>query len=86
MSKEQKRMCSCCREMKDKNELFRIVLVKNCVPELDLSYKVQGRGAYICKKTECIKNGAKRRCLEKSLSHPVAPHIYDEMSGIINDK
>ena len=78
MSKEHKRMCSCCREMKEKDELFRIVLVKGSNPVLDLSYKIQGRGAYICKDSECIKNGLKRRSLERSLSHSVNIKIYDE--------
>ena len=84
MSKEQKRMCSCCREMKEKSELFRIVLVKGKEPDLDLSYKIQGRGAYICKDVNCIKNGSKRRSIERSLSHSVKSEIYEEMSEIVN--
>lgn len=85
MSKEIKRMCSFCREMKEKKELFRVVLVKNKEPELDLSYKIQGRGAYICKNKECIKNALKRHSLERSLSHSINSEIYDEMSEIINE-
>lgn len=85
MAKKHKRMCSSCREMKEKNELFRVVLVKNSIPKLDLSYKIQGRGAYICKNSECIKSGRKRHCLERSLSHSVDTEIYDEMSEIIGE-
>jgi len=84
MAKEHKRMCSSCREMKEKTELFRIALVKGEEPQLDLSYKLQGRGAYICKSKECIKNGLKRHSLERSLSHSVNTEIYDEMSEIIS--
>ena len=84
MSKEHKRMCSSCRQMKEKEELFRIVLVKGEEPELDLSYKIQGRGSYICKNAECIKTGLKKHSLERSLSHSVKQEIYDEMSEIIN--
>ena len=83
MAKEHKRMCSSCREMKEKTELFRIVLVKGCTPELDLSYKVQGRGAYICKNLDCIKNALKKHSLERSLSHSINEEIFDEMSEII---
>ncbi len=47
------RMCVSCREMKDKKELFRIVL-QDGVPVLDLTGKLMGRGAYICKQTSCV--------------------------------
>ena len=86
MIKEQKRMCSACRQMKNKEELFRVVMVKGCEPELDFSYKMQGRGAYICKDSECINNGQKRRSLERSLSHSVNQDIYKEMSEIVSGK
>lgn len=85
MSNEPKRMCSACRTMKEKRELFRVVLEKGKEVRLDLSYKAQGRGAYICKSTECIKNGEKRRSLERSLSHFVDNKIYSEMSEILGE-
>lgn len=86
MKKEHKRMCSSCRKMKEKNELFRVVLVKGKAPVLDLTYKLQGRGAYICKDEECIKNGIKRHSLERSLSHAVDAKIYSEMSEHLNEQ
>ena len=85
MSNEQKRMCSSCRCMKEKKELFRVVLEKGCEAKLDLSYKAQGRGAYICRNAECIKNGIKKRSLERSLSHSVNISIYNEMSEILGE-
>lgn len=78
-------MCAYCREMKDKKGLFRIVLPKNKEPFLDLTFKADGRGAYLCKNIECIKGGFKKRSIERSLSHKVKDEIYNEMSEIIEN-
>ena len=51
MAKERKipmRMCLCCREMKPKRELVRVVLNKEGQISVDLTGKAAGRGAYLC--------------------------------------
>lgn len=83
MHGERLRMCACCRTMKPKNELFRVVLADKKNPVLDLTLKVQGRGAYICKDAECVKKAQKRKALERSLSCGVSPEIYNEMSDLL---
>ena len=83
MRDKQCRMCSYCRAVKKKDELFRIVLIKGSSPQLDISQKAQGRGAYLCKNENCIRNGQKKRALERSLSCKVAPEVYNEMSDIL---
>ena len=84
MTDKQKRMCSYCRCMKEKTELFRVVLVKGTDPYLDSTFKAQGRGAYICKSIECINGGQKKHSLERSLSHKISENIYKEMSELID--
>lgn len=49
-------MCLCCREMIDKHDLKRVVKTPEGKIMLDLSGKMNGRGAYICQKPECLKN------------------------------
>lgn len=80
---ERQRMCACCRTMKKKNELFRVVLLEKNTAALDLDLKIQGRGAYLCRSRDCVANGQKKRALERSLSCKVSPEIYNEMSDIL---
>ena len=59
-----KRMCVACREMKEKNELFKVVLKEKAV--LDESGKMQGRGAYVCKSADCINLAEKKKGFERA--------------------
>ena len=54
------RQCLGCREMMPKSELIRIVRSNDGQFAVDATGKLNGRGAYICKKSEC----ALRRRLE----------------------
>ena len=55
------RMCISCREMMPKEKLIRIVKIKGEEPKIDISFKAQGRGAYICKNETCIENARPQR-------------------------
>lgn len=72
------RMCAVCREVKGKDELIRIVKQKDNV-SIDLTGKVAGRGAYICKDVGCIAKARKSRAIERSLSCKVDQSLYDAL-------
>ncbi len=76
------RMCAACREVKEKTLLVRIARYKGDVM-IDLTGKVCGRGAYICKKSECIKKAQKSRALERSLSCSVDAGIYEKLEELV---
>ena len=76
------RMCVACRQMKQKNELIRIVKSDNTVT-LDISQKLGGRGAYICKSKECIDTAKKRKALSKHFKMAVNEEIYDSAQELI---
>ncbi len=57
------RMCVSCRQMKPKNQLFRLVLTDSAT--VDLSGKINGRGVYLCKCKECIAKAAKNKNFAK---------------------
>lgn len=89
MAKEKKiplRMCLCCREMKPKRELTRVVLNKEGVISLDLTGKAPGRGAYLCREPECIAKLQKTKALDRGFSRAVPDELYQqlvkELSGI----
>ena len=71
------RQCTGCREMKTKKEMIRVL--KPAEGEgviLDATGKANGRGAYICKKAECLEKAIKNRGLERSLKRSIPPEIY----------
>ncbi|MBO7663997.1 MAG: YlxR family protein [Clostridia bacterium] len=61
------RMCVGCRESRDKRELIRVVRSPEGEVSLDSTGKKPGRGAYVCRKAECLKLAIKRRQLERQL-------------------
>lgn len=81
------RKCIGCGESKPKKELVRVVREPEGTLCVDLTGKKNGRGAYICRDTECLKKARKGRRLEKSFSMQIPDEVYDElMRGIAADE
>ena len=59
------RMCVVCREMKTKSQLLRITK-KDGKFSVDVSGKLPGRGAYICKDGNCCERFEKQRSFERA--------------------
>ena len=55
------RMCVGCGEMKPKKELIRIVTDPEGNVSVDPTGKKAGRGAYICKSTDCLNKAGKSK-------------------------
>ena len=83
MKNKPQRTCIACREMKDKNELIRVV--KNNLVEIfvDLSGKANGRGAYICKSKECFNKLKKSKGLSRAFKTQIDEEIYTKLEGEI---
>lgn len=71
-------MCAACREMKPKEELFRITL-KDGAPALDRSYKAQGRGMYICRTEDCVIKAKKKSAIERTFKCAADKDFYDRL-------
>lgn len=56
-----------CRQVKDKQELIRLVRVADKSVEIDERGKKAGRGAYLCRASECWELGLKGGRLEHNL-------------------
>lgn len=74
------RMCLGCNEMKPKKELIRIVKSPEGDISLDFTGKKSGRGAYICRSSECLEKARKGKRLEKSLSCKIENSVYEVMT------
>ena len=61
------RQCMGCRERKAKRELIRVVRTPEGDVKLDFSGKMNGRGAYICPQSECLKKAIRSKALDRSL-------------------
>ena len=73
------RKCTGCGEMKAKKELVRVVKSPEGVISLDLTGRKPGRGAYVCRRSDCLKQARKARRLEKAFSCPIPTEVYDQM-------
>lgn len=70
------RTCIACRREFNKGELLRIVKSKDGGFFVDPSGKADGRGAYICKSSECFKKLNKARLLDRVFKTPVPQEVY----------
>lgn len=77
------RMCIGCRKMHPKHELIKFVY-KNDIAEIDIDSKKPGRGAYLCRDINCIRNARKKKALSRHFKAPVADEIYEVAEGILN--
>ena len=72
------RKCLGCQEMKPKKELIRIVkTAENGDIKVDLTGKVSGRGAYICKNSGCLEKAYKAKRIEKAFEGSISADVYE---------
>lgn len=84
--KEPLRKCIVCGENKVKKELIRVVKTKDNEVVLDLTGKVNGRGAYLCKSIKCTDSAIKAKMLSKALKYDVKEELYDMLKDIVNEE
>ena len=84
--KKPTRKCMGCNESKEKKELIRIVRTAEGAAEVDLTGKKNGRGAYICRKEECLSKVVKSKRLERALEISISEELYESLRGVIVDK
>ena len=70
------RQCLGCREMKPKKELIRVVRSPEGEIHLDFRGKANGRGAYVCPNTACLKKAMKSKALERAFETAIPEEIY----------
>ena len=71
------RRCTGCGEHYPKFDLIRILRTPEGQIVLDFDGKKSGRGAYICKKKDCLKRARRARRLETSLECTIPDEVYD---------
>lgn len=82
------RKCVGCGEMKPKRDLARVVKAPDTKNEngeiitqgelsLDLTGKKPGRGAYVCKNTDCLEKAIKKRQFERAFQRQIPEGVFD---------
>lgn len=85
MKKIPMRRCLVSNQSYPKEELFRVVSTQDGVI-LDISGKVNGRGAYIYRDEESIQKAKKTKCLEKALGVQINDDVYERMNNFLKMK
>ena len=73
------RRCLGCNEHFPKMTLIRVLRKKDGDVVLDLTGKMSGRGAYICKSLTCFKKARKARRFETALECSIPDEVYARM-------
>lgn len=84
MKQIPQRMCVCCRTMKPKKELFRVVRQEGSVV-VDVTGKMNGRGAYVCRNEKCINLLKKNKGLERALGCVIDASVFEQIEKEILD-
>ena len=66
------RRCVGCMESKPKKELIRVVSNKEGELALDPTGKANGRGVYLCFKSDCLTKAMKKNSISRSLGREVS--------------
>lgn len=85
------RKCLGCGEMLPKKELVRVVKTRTgekdgketYVISLDKTGKAAGRGAYICKKADCLAMAVKAKRLQRAFECQIPDEVFEKMTAEI---
>ncbi len=84
MKKIPLRKCVVTQEQFPKKELLRIVKTPENEVKVDLTGRLNGRGAYLKKDVNVVELARKKGSLDKALEVKVSEEVYDEIINVIN--
>lgn len=83
IKKVPERTCIVTHDKCMKKDLLRIVRCPDGNVKVDLTGKMNGRGAYVKKDLEVIEKARLSKILDKHLEVDVADDVYDEMKRVV---
>jgi hypothetical protein len=72
------RTCIVCRQQTEKRALVRLVRTENGV-QVDLTGRLNGRGAYLCDQSSCWEHALRGDLLEKALRTTLTDEDRDRL-------
>ena len=85
MKKIPLRSCIVTKEKLSKKDLLRIVKDKEGNISVDITGKMNGRGAYIKKDIEVLEKAKDKKILSKALEIEIPESVYKEIENIIKN-
>ena len=79
------RQCVGCGEMKSKKEMMRVLKTAENEICIDVTGKKNGRGAYVCRSSECLARARKNKGLERSFKMGIPTEVYDRLERKFED-
>ena len=73
------RRCVACHQLKDKRELIRVVRSPEGEIFIDPTGKKNGRGAYLCRNSDCIAKARKAKSLSRDLKTEIPAEVFDQL-------
>ncbi len=73
------RQCVGCREMRSKRDMIRILKTPEGAFMLDSTGKKNGRGAYLCRNSQCFAKALKSRALDRSFRMSIPEEVYESL-------
>lgn len=70
--------------MKEKRTMMRVLKCDEGIV-LDTTGKKNGRGAYLCKRTECFLMAVKNKGLERSLKVQIPKEVYETLEKELSE-
>jgi len=83
LKKEPLRTCVVTKEKCLKKDLLRIVRDVNGEAQIDLTGKLNGRGAYIKKDPQVVDKAKQTKALERHLEITISDEIYEKIKEVI---
>ena len=78
------RRCLATNQSFPKKDLLRIVRTPEGEVKVDLTGKLNGKGAYISKSLEALELAKKKNVLSRALETPINDEVYEEILKVIN--
>lgn len=76
------RTCIVCRKKGEKENFLKIVKNKDGSIAIEKDKKLDGRGAYICKNSECAKKCQKTKALNRVFKTEIPQNIYEDIANV----
>ena len=83
MRKIPMRKCVATQEQCPKKELIRIVRTPEQEVKIDVTGRMNGRGAYLKKSLEALELAQKRKALSRVLECEIPQTVYEELKELI---
>ncbi|MBQ1193940.1 MAG: YlxR family protein [Lachnospiraceae bacterium] len=80
------RKCTGCGELKPKKELVRVIKNSENQVMMDLTGKMNGRGAYVCKTQQCLAKAIKTKAIERSLQIQISENVYEQLKAEMSNE